>query len=683
MTKDNFVNIIQALAFHILRNNFNQNINFEYTLLINWTGKFINKFHKRLQSSGPSWTLSRYKSVYNWVKAHVLEVENPHLAIDPFIRLNKSGVPLEVSEIIHLLHGRSPWIRVIMTVLRYFESITLDKTFDETSITGEYIGKPIEPIVKDFKSFAIKWLKKHGKVIRSRMTLSNLTPHELSFRFKSGPMGPSILTSHLCALALYVNKEYLEIFTEYSSAISSGIHNIFMNTVKLCITDAVNNDKLLTGRISLASEAAGKTRLFAICNFWAQSLLKPLHDQLMEVLKLFEADGTFNQIEQFNRLCIKSKNRRTFSFDLSKATDRFPIVLQQALLGVIVNENFATAWMKLISFLPFTYNNKSYYWKVGQPLGAFSSWAIFALTHHFVVQYCHFKAYKSTKWFNEYSLLGDDIVIWNVSVADEYQRFMEDIGVEINHSKSFVNLVNSGEFAKRHFFNGLNISGFGYPMIVQANASMTGWVRFLEILESEGFRSVGSVVLIPENKMRTSKSWVSEVTWLWTLRNCFAHNLLLVYGDKILSYSDVLESYILKRIELLYNQLTSSSLDRRQYIKLINKLNVLSRRWGVTVQQDCLDIIFVGDELVAHPFVRYLNLRNNIIFDKIELYNENIKDSLFSQENTLKLSSYSQEEFIPSLTVDTFFTEDINEHKFKIKNSILRKSVNSLMKTID
>jgi hypothetical protein len=63
----------------------------------------------------------------------------------------------------------------------------------------------------------------------------------------------------------------------------------------------------------------------------------------MEVLKLFEADGTFNQIEQFNRLCIKSKNRRTFSFDLSKATDRFPIVLQQALLGVIVNENFATA----------------------------------------------------------------------------------------------------------------------------------------------------------------------------------------------------------------------------------------------------------------------------------------------------------------------------------------------------
>ena len=43
-----------------------------------------------------------------------------------------------------------------MTVLRYFESIKLDKTFDEKPITGEYIGKPIEPIVNDFKSFVIK-----------------------------------------------------------------------------------------------------------------------------------------------------------------------------------------------------------------------------------------------------------------------------------------------------------------------------------------------------------------------------------------------------------------------------------------------------------------------------------------------------------------------------------------------
>lgn len=103
----------------------------------------------------------------------------------------------------------------------------------------------------------------------------------------------------------------------------------------------------------------------------------------------------------------------------------------------------------------------------------------------------------------------------------------------------------------------------------------------------------------------------------------------------------------------------------------------------MAVQQDYLDVIFIDNELVSHPLVRYLNLRNNIIFDKIEVYNDHIKDSLFTQENTLKLSSYSQEEFIPSFTVDTFFVDDINQYKHKIKTSILSKSVNSLMRTIN
>jgi hypothetical protein len=34
---------------------------------------------------------------------------------------------------------------------------------------------------------------------------------------------------------------------------------------------------------------------------------------------------------------------------LTKATDRFPIILQQVLLEVIVNTTFAEMWMKLIS----------------------------------------------------------------------------------------------------------------------------------------------------------------------------------------------------------------------------------------------------------------------------------------------------------------------------------------------
>lgn len=58
-------------------------------------------------------------------------------------------------------------------------------------------------------------------------------------------------------------------------------------------------------------------------------------------------------------------------------------------------------------------------YSVGQPMGFYSSWAVFALTHHAFVEFAaHRKGYKS---FRDYSLLGDDIVIWNRDVALEYK----------------------------------------------------------------------------------------------------------------------------------------------------------------------------------------------------------------------------------------------------------------------
>jgi len=162
----------------------------------------------------------------------------------------------------------------------------------------------------------------------------------MSFRFKSGPLGPSILTSHLDAIAI-MRKEYRSDFINYVQCTKSielyGYLNHAFNMCSSCVNDQI----LKVGKISLASESAGKTRLFAICNFWVQSALKPLHNQLMLVLRLFKSDGTFDQIEQFNRLRINSKGSWVSCFDLTKATDRFPIQLQQVLLGVIVGQKFA------------------------------------------------------------------------------------------------------------------------------------------------------------------------------------------------------------------------------------------------------------------------------------------------------------------------------------------------------
>jgi hypothetical protein len=72
-----------------------------------------------------------------------------------------------------------------------------------------------------------------------------------------------------------------------------------------------------------------------------------------------------------------------------------------------------------------------------------------ALTHHAIVQLSAFRVGHRT-WFNDYALLGDDIVIADKAVADAYLYIMVDtLGVEINLSKSLVSTVGCLEFAKR------------------------------------------------------------------------------------------------------------------------------------------------------------------------------------------------------------------------------------------
>jgi hypothetical protein len=61
----------------------------------------------------------------------------------------------------------------------------------------------------------------------------------------------------------------------------------------------------------------------------------------MKTLTLFISDGTYDQVGQFNRILKETKGKITYCFDLSKATDRFPILLQQVLLEVIFNAQFA------------------------------------------------------------------------------------------------------------------------------------------------------------------------------------------------------------------------------------------------------------------------------------------------------------------------------------------------------
>jgi hypothetical protein len=86
------------------------------------------------------------------------------------------------------------------------------------------------------------------------------------------------------------------------------------------------------GQLSLKEEAAGKLRVFAMVDNLTQSVLKPLHTALQDLLRLIPNDGTFDQDKSVERSAAKSLSSKcAFSFDLSAATDRLPVELSSSI----------------------------------------------------------------------------------------------------------------------------------------------------------------------------------------------------------------------------------------------------------------------------------------------------------------------------------------------------------------
>lgn len=95
------------------------------------------------------------------------------------------------------------------------------------------------------------------------------------------------------------------------------------------------------------------------------------------------------------------------------------------------------------------------------------------LTHHMMVQYCASLVSKVPfgTWYQEYVVLGDDIVIFDQQIADLYLTLCKGLGVEINLSKSVLSPNKPVfEFAKRTIYFGKDVSAISFKDIIQSNS---------------------------------------------------------------------------------------------------------------------------------------------------------------------------------------------------------------------
>jgi hypothetical protein len=318
------------------------------------------------------------------------------------ISRTSSGLPRilhpEIRE--SLRKGDPRWIKFTLSVFNFYRNLDMEGKPKLSTITAPNKGDmEVMPILIGFirpflQSFVFSRfdrpaidaiLRKSGGIFPIYKSSPGMIKESLPMcgisDFSSHPVN---LISQLRALTDNGLLEHIRLLNE---KLFNQMLSYFIDASKPLIAGPVRGT---LGKLSVKEEAAGKVRIFALVDAWTQWALNPLHALIFEFLREVPMDGTFDQLKPLSRL---DQSKRLYSLDLTAATDRLPIDLQKELLIGIFDKSFATAWATLLVGRTYGFNSPryekyrgQYRYAVGQPMGALSSWAMLALTHHFLVQ---------------------------------------------------------------------------------------------------------------------------------------------------------------------------------------------------------------------------------------------------------------------------------------------------------
>jgi len=345
-------------------------------------------------------------------------------------------------------------IRGVLTLLYFTRSIVPTKLEesrikpDFSSITNEYKGK-------DY-SIPMYFINDWVKINNLGKTLPKFGGNLHYISSKGSPFGKATITGPFALFYMVqASPKMLEYFLRF---IGEGSYKLLFGNF---IEKLWKDHRLMTpgkvigslGKISIVRDPELKRRPIAMLDYNSQMILKPIHDDLLNNLRSLSQDRTFTQ-DPNNKWSPRGNS--FWSIDLSSATDRFPISLQVKLISAMYNNrDFAETWKNILVDRDFRYNDTSLRYKVGQPMGAYSSWGCFTLCHHLVVAWAAHLCGLSK--FKDYIILGDDIVINNDKVARKYIALMAKLGVDISLQKTHVSF-NTYEFAKRWICKRVEIS---------------------------------------------------------------------------------------------------------------------------------------------------------------------------------------------------------------------------------
>lgn len=388
-----------------------------------------------------------------------------------------------------ILEGNVLMIRVILTIISIHRVFPTKPKISRSSITDRFSGIST---VLDFNlvRFALRELVDYNQVKLGDLKFFILET--------ASPLAVKATVSSVLDVLALIDRpmglfRVLQLcpFTWRGVILSLNISLLILIMLPFYILCKVLKIELPNGRLSVVYDQAGKARIVAMTNYFYQLVLKRVHDMVFDILRTIPQDGTFNQHLPIKNL-VKTGSGKFYCFDLSSATDRLPIDLQVQVLNNLVPK-LGDIWASLLD-IEWEFKNSYIRYSVGQPMGALSSWAMLALTHHVIVKAAALRVGISS--FSDYALLGDDIVIRNSKVADSYLEIMKSLGVSINLNKSVIS-DNFAEFAKTYKGIGFEFTPLGSGLILQTirNKSYIG-ALLANLFLIEHCTTLGSVVSI-------------------------------------------------------------------------------------------------------------------------------------------------------------------------------------------
>jgi hypothetical protein len=427
------------------------------------------------------------KEFYNSIKMFTLGCKNPPMSC--WRATYRNGVPKVVIKVIKpLLVSDDNHARWLLSLFSLYETWKVEVCLaDLTTLTS--------PRTKFWNAEQIGEFKRKLKPIVNRLKRNRMIKQYKAtvptdyLSLKGGPMGQATLFAHLDARALLEDPKTLRKLLRLQVSLTQNPDSSseLLGELILVGSMAIKCPKVMPILKTLAIADKGpKVRTITVGNYYLQRSLKVIHNHLMTSLSRIPEDGTYTQDKAAQAVkAWTSQGIQPWCFDLTSATDRFPVLIQYFILNEVYPE-FAKEWYSIMrKARSYDIDRKIHFeFSVGQPMGLYSSWPAFALSHHVLIRYAY--QLVNEPFEGDYYIIGDDVAIRSQKAAEKYRELILSLGISISEAKSITpenfkgkDHTASAELAKRYFRNGVEISpvrpfelealsGKGWPLILEA-----------------------------------------------------------------------------------------------------------------------------------------------------------------------------------------------------------------------